>query len=149
MFRVVSNRSALSVGLAISVDTRAIFPSAAKGGQQLHKALFDTYRPELHYMRGPGPKWREKHSALDPVRSVNLLPPTAPEKHHTPRLPHPGEWHVPHQGDRASGAFDARSSKGTPRCNASIWCWHEHPQPLSFLKRLAAVFACLRFWTSR
>jgi len=23
--------------------------------------LFDRYRPELHYMRGPGPKWREKH----------------------------------------------------------------------------------------
>ena len=22
---------------------------------------FDRYRPELHYMRGPGPKWREKH----------------------------------------------------------------------------------------
>jgi hypothetical protein len=22
----------------------------------------DTYRPELHYMRGPGPKWREKHA---------------------------------------------------------------------------------------
>jgi hypothetical protein len=21
----------------------------------------DPYRPELHYMRGPGPKWREKH----------------------------------------------------------------------------------------
>jgi hypothetical protein len=21
----------------------------------------DSYRPELHYMRGPGPKWREKH----------------------------------------------------------------------------------------
>jgi hypothetical protein len=20
-----------------------------------------TYRPEAHYMRGPGPKWREKH----------------------------------------------------------------------------------------
>jgi hypothetical protein len=20
-----------------------------------------TYRPEDHYMRGPGPKWREKH----------------------------------------------------------------------------------------
>jgi hypothetical protein len=26
--------------------------------------LFDPYRPELHYMRGPGPRWREKH-ALD------------------------------------------------------------------------------------
>src|SRR5262249_12017085 len=23
--------------------------------------LFDSYRPELHYMRGPGPKWRAKH----------------------------------------------------------------------------------------
>jgi hypothetical protein len=23
--------------------------------------VFDSYRPELHYMRGPGPKWREKH----------------------------------------------------------------------------------------
>jgi hypothetical protein len=23
--------------------------------------LFDTYHPERHYMRGPGPKWREKH----------------------------------------------------------------------------------------
>jgi hypothetical protein len=27
------------------------------------KALFDPYRPERHYMRGPGPKWRAKHSA--------------------------------------------------------------------------------------
>jgi hypothetical protein len=24
------------------------------------------YRPELHYMRGPGPKWREKHSSRPP-----------------------------------------------------------------------------------
>ena len=23
--------------------------------------VFASYRPELHYMRGPGPKWREKH----------------------------------------------------------------------------------------
>ena len=23
--------------------------------------LFDTYRPEQHYMRGPGPKWHAKH----------------------------------------------------------------------------------------
>jgi hypothetical protein len=22
-----------------------------------------SYRPELHYMRGPGPRWREKHGA--------------------------------------------------------------------------------------
>jgi hypothetical protein len=29
--------------------------------RSLKSALFDTYRPELHYMRGPGPKWHAKH----------------------------------------------------------------------------------------
>ena len=24
-------------------------------------ALASSYRPEQHYMRGPGPKWRAKH----------------------------------------------------------------------------------------
>jgi hypothetical protein len=24
--------------------------------------LFDPYRPELHYMRGPGPRWRAAHA---------------------------------------------------------------------------------------
>jgi hypothetical protein len=26
--------------------------------------LFDEYRPERHYMRGPGPKWRAKHAPV-------------------------------------------------------------------------------------
>ena len=25
---------------------------------------FDGYRPELYYMRGPGPKWGAKHSGI-------------------------------------------------------------------------------------
>jgi len=25
------------------------------------KSMLDPYRPELYYMRGPGPKWHEKH----------------------------------------------------------------------------------------
>ena len=29
--------------------------------RRLSASLFDPYRPELHYMRGAGPKWREKH----------------------------------------------------------------------------------------
>jgi hypothetical protein len=29
--------------------------------ENLTRGLFDTYRPELHYMRGPGPKWHAKH----------------------------------------------------------------------------------------
>ena len=26
---------------------------------------FDCYRPELYYMRGPGPKWHAKHAASE------------------------------------------------------------------------------------
>jgi hypothetical protein len=33
--------------------------------QQLQVA-FDHYRPERHYMRGPGPKWRERHGGPNP-----------------------------------------------------------------------------------
>jgi len=32
--------------------------------RNLVNALFDPYRPELHYMRGPGPKWRAKHERM-------------------------------------------------------------------------------------
>jgi hypothetical protein len=31
--------------------------------RRLRKDLLDPYRPEQHYMRGPGPRWREKHAA--------------------------------------------------------------------------------------
>ena len=27
----------------------------------LLRTIFNHYRPELHYMRGPGPKWLERH----------------------------------------------------------------------------------------
>jgi hypothetical protein len=33
-----------------------------------YRTLFGVvspYRPELHYMRGPGPKWRAKHQLVD------------------------------------------------------------------------------------
>jgi hypothetical protein len=29
--------------------------------RSLVKDLLDPYRPERHYMRGPGPRWRAKH----------------------------------------------------------------------------------------
>ena len=31
--------------------------------RQFFARAFDPYRPELHYMRGPGPAWRAKHAA--------------------------------------------------------------------------------------
>jgi hypothetical protein len=40
--------------------------------RDIAKALLDPYRPELHYMRGPGPKWRAKHA---PARENRALLP--------------------------------------------------------------------------
>ena len=34
----------------------------------------DSYRPELHYMRGPGPKWRAKHQPWPGFDSKTVLP---------------------------------------------------------------------------
>ena len=34
----------------------------------------DSYRPELHYMRGPGPKWRAKHQPRLKFDSHAVLP---------------------------------------------------------------------------
>jgi hypothetical protein len=31
--------------------------------RQFLARAFDPYRPELHYMRGPGPAWHAKHVA--------------------------------------------------------------------------------------
>jgi hypothetical protein len=42
------------------------------------KALFDPYRPELHYMRGPGPKWHAKHDPTPAFAdSLSVMPWTA------------------------------------------------------------------------
>jgi hypothetical protein len=37
-----------------------------------------AYRPDLHYMRGPGPKWRAKYGNLYPKTS-SASAPTGPE----------------------------------------------------------------------
>ena len=41
-----------------------------KAWQDALRNMFSGYRPELYYMRGPGPKWLEKHpnAAVVPVR---------------------------------------------------------------------------------
>jgi hypothetical protein len=57
-----------------SYVSRVLFATPARGrvlgatvwrSRRLMAPLFDPYRPELHYMRGPGPKWREKHARSD------------------------------------------------------------------------------------
>jgi hypothetical protein len=37
---------------------------------QFFTRAFDPYRPELHYMRGPGPAWRAKQMASSHLHST-------------------------------------------------------------------------------
>jgi hypothetical protein len=38
--------------------------------RQFFARTFNPYRPELHYMRGPGPAWRAKHAASSHLHST-------------------------------------------------------------------------------
>jgi len=51
--------------LAARRDRR--FTAVAAFCRRLAKNLFDPYRPERHYMRGPGPKWHAKHRLDAPI----------------------------------------------------------------------------------
>ena len=54
----------------VTASRRVLSPSGRKRGSrgdfaELMRAirtLVDPYRPEQHYMRGPGPKWHAKHA---------------------------------------------------------------------------------------
>jgi hypothetical protein len=49
---------------ALAGFARKTAESASEFGSVVHNLIMDVrdcYRPELHYMRGPGPKWRAKH----------------------------------------------------------------------------------------
>jgi hypothetical protein len=67
---IVVSRATISVFL-LKPAAEIVFPAAGlvavlEIGRKLKKGIFDPYRPELHYMRGPGPKWREKHARSPP-----------------------------------------------------------------------------------
>jgi hypothetical protein len=58
--------------MAMMISTTLSAPALRRNGQgsstgfkafwrQFVAKTFDPYRPELHYMRGPGPAWRAKH----------------------------------------------------------------------------------------
>lgn len=64
--------------------------SITKAVRELQRSFGEggtSYRPDLHYMRGPGPKWRAKYG--------NLAPKTMPTAHTTrPQLPKTAEHHA-------------------------------------------------------
>ncbi len=47
-----------------------LFAELREFWQEFFVKAFDPYRPELHYMRGPGPACRAKHIAPAPSRST-------------------------------------------------------------------------------
>jgi hypothetical protein len=53
------------------VFSAADLAAVVKIWRRLQRAIFDPYRPELHYMRGPGPKWREKHGRAGSIRPMS------------------------------------------------------------------------------
>jgi len=74
MISLTMVRSRPSAG-AFRTAWRADMCFVAKLWRDLFKELRSSYRPELHYMRGPGPRWREKHSAASrPDGSIQLSP---------------------------------------------------------------------------
>ncbi|WP_164936947.1 hypothetical protein [Bradyrhizobium vignae] len=53
-----SHWSAISGFASKTAETVSDFAGVVRN---LVMDIRDSYRPELHYMRGPGPKWRAKH----------------------------------------------------------------------------------------
>ena len=49
------------VALLSSMPLRQRLNSIRTRWYRLIQNVRDNYRPELHYMRGPGPKWYAKH----------------------------------------------------------------------------------------
>jgi hypothetical protein len=73
----IPDAAALSGFARTTAETVSDFASVV---HNLIQDVRDSYRPELHYMRGPGPKWRASHQAwfgqgFDPEA-------VAPGRHH-------------------------------------------------------------------
>jgi hypothetical protein len=54
----LATANAAGAGFGQVVRLRDVLVSTYR---EVTRGLFDGYRPERYYMRGPGPKWRAKH----------------------------------------------------------------------------------------
>jgi hypothetical protein len=52
--------------------TPSIGKAAAEVWLAVTSQLFDSYHPERHYMRGPGPKWHAKHAPAPRIAEPDL-----------------------------------------------------------------------------
>jgi hypothetical protein len=58
----------LSLSAIAAVAGAMIFRLRKNSGRRLLWQRAQPYRPERHYMRGPGPKWHAKHAGLPDER---------------------------------------------------------------------------------
>jgi hypothetical protein len=61
--RVMTTIASASLSAPVRANAELVKPLADLRAfwRQLVAKAFNPYRPELHYMRGPGPAWRAKH----------------------------------------------------------------------------------------
>jgi hypothetical protein len=76
---IVVSRATVLVFRPSKLAADAVFSAAGMAAaveiwRRLKKEICDPYRPELHYMRGPGPKWREKHAPPGSILSMSRQP---------------------------------------------------------------------------
>lgn len=48
------------------------------------ESFFSPYRPELYYMRGPGPKWYARHAGVAAARGLTAPQPYRPRRSAAP-----------------------------------------------------------------
>ncbi|MBR0714885.1 hypothetical protein [Bradyrhizobium liaoningense] len=57
-----------SIAAAAEAGRAGFFHELKEFWARFFATAFNPYRPELHYMRGPGPAWRAKHGMDAPFR---------------------------------------------------------------------------------
>ncbi|WP_074128576.1 hypothetical protein [Bradyrhizobium sp. NAS96.2] len=76
----IMDATALSAFARRTAESASDFASVVRN---LILDVRDSYRPELHYMRGPGPKWRAKHQ---PSLKFDVQTVSPVEQHHVSPL---------------------------------------------------------------
>jgi hypothetical protein len=66
-------RSLFPPSKPLTVSSATVLVRLLNIWRRLWEGIFDTYHPEVNYMRGVGPKWREKHFGLTRQRPAESL----------------------------------------------------------------------------
>jgi hypothetical protein len=71
--RVMAMIETTSIAAPAEAGSSALFAGLRELWVRFFATAFHPYRPELHYMRGPGPAWRAKHGMDAPFRLIREI----------------------------------------------------------------------------